>query len=185
MPSSAETSELSRAEFYREAAGFMYANQPDFDADTFETMFSLVSAYDAFASRINRRLHRFNLSLAAFNMLMILNQPVYRETGCRLSQLGRLLLVSKANITGVMDSLVKRGLAERVDATQDRRVKLAKTTPAGEALFAVMLPGHFQTTRRLLKGLKRAEKRSLRDLLIQFRQSVESAGEEPDDETQG
>lgn len=163
----------------------MHESQPDFDPDTFEAMFSLVSAYDAFALRMNRRLQHFNLSLAAFNVLMILNQPIYREAGCRLSQLGKLLLVSKANITGVMDSLVKRGLAERVDAPRDRRVKLAKTTPEGEALFAVMLPGHFRTTRRLFNGLKRAEKRNLRDLLVRLRRSVEGAGEDPDGETQG
>lgn len=161
----------------------MNADQPDFDADTFETISSLIFAYDAFSLRINRRLQRFGLSLAAFNMLMILNQPVYRETGCRLSQLGKLLLVSKANVTGVMDSLVKRGLAERVDAERDRRVRLARTTRAGEALMAAALPGHFRATRRLLKGLKRADMRSLRDLLSQFRRSVEDAGEDPDDET--
>jgi DNA-binding MarR family transcriptional regulator len=82
----------------------------------------------------------------------------------------------------VLDSLVKRGLAKRVDSARDRRVKLAKTTPSGEALIASMLPSHFRETKRVLKRLKRQDKRDLRDLLGKLRQSVLDAGEDPHDE---
>ncbi len=182
MTQTPQAPDLSRAEFYREAAVFMKANQSEFDADTVEAIFSLVFAYDAFSTHFTRRLQRFGLSFPGFNMLMILNQPIYREKGCRLSQLGELLLVSKANVTGVLDSLVKRGLAKRVDSVRDRRVKLAKTTPSGEALIASMLPSHFRETKRVLKHLKRQDKRDLRDLLGKLRQSVLDAGEDPHDE---
>lgn len=173
---------LSRVDFYRGAAAFMEANQPEFDRSTFEAFFSLVSAYDAITSHFSRRFQRAGLSLAGFNMLMCLNQPIYRETGCRLSQLGEILLVSKANVTGVLDSLVKRGFAERVDSGGDRRVKLAKTTPAGADLIAAMLPSHFRETKRVMKRIKKQEKQDLRDLLIKLRRSVLEAGEDPHDE---
>ncbi|MCC6262195.1 MAG: MarR family transcriptional regulator [Bryobacterales bacterium] len=174
---------LSRTEFYRVAADFMDANQPEFDRKTFEAIFALISGYDAFAAHITRRLLRSGLSLAGFNILMILNQPIYHEEGCRLSQLGKILLVSKANVTGVLDSLVKRGLAERVDSPNDRRVKFAKSTPAGEALVGAMLPSHFHEIKRISKGLSGSEKQHLRDLLLKLRQSVLEAGEDPHDKT--
>lgn len=173
---------LSRVDFYRGTAAFMEANQPEFDRSTFEALFALISAFDAFTTHFGRRFQRAGLSLAGFNMLMCLNQPIYRETGCRLSQLGEILLVSKANVTGVLDSLVKRGLAARVDSGDDRRVKLAKTTPAGESLIAAMLPSHFRETKRVMKQLKKQEKQDLRDLLFKLRRSVLEAGEDPHDE---
>lgn len=175
--------DLSRVDFYRVAADFMETNQPEFDRCTVELIFGLFAAYDTFTAHFARRFHRFGLSLAGFNMLMSLNQPIYRETGCRLSQLGEILLVSKANVTGVLDSLVKRGLAERIDSTEDRRVKLARTTPAGEALLTAMIPSHFRETKRVMKGLKQQEKQELRELLFKLRRSVTEAGEDPHDET--
>lgn len=173
---------LSRVEFYRGAADFMEANQPEFDRGTLETIFGLISAYDAFSTHFTRRFQRYGLSLAGFNMLMCLNQPVYRETGCRLSQLGEILLVSKANVTGVLDSLAKRGLAERMDSADDRRVKLARTTPAGEEILRAILPSHFRETKRVMGGLSKQEKQALRDLLLKLRQSVLDAGEAQDEE---
>ncbi|MCC7340412.1 MAG: MarR family transcriptional regulator [Bryobacterales bacterium] len=183
MAKNAMAPNLSRVEFYRGAADFMDANQPEFDRVTFEAIFALISGYDAFTSHIARRLQRAGLSPAGFNILIILNQPIYREEGCRLSQLGKILLVSKANVTGVLDSLVKRGLAERIDSPLDRRVKLAKSTPAGAILVAAMLPSHFREIKRISNDLTANEKRHLRDLLLKLRQSVLEAGEDPHDKT--
>lgn len=173
---------LTRAEFYPLAAAFMKESQPEFSQDAVEVFFSLVFAYDAITTHFARRFQRYDLTFPGFNMLMILHHPVYRETGCPLSQLGELLLVSKANVTGVMDSLEKRGLAERADAPHDRRVKLAKITEQGKDLLAAMLPGHFRETKRVSSPMTQQEKNQLRDLLRKLRQSVVNAGEAPDDE---
>jgi MarR family 2-MHQ and catechol resistance regulon transcriptional repressor len=173
---------LTRAEFYPLAAAYMKQSQPEFSQDAVEVFFNLVFAYDAITAHFSRRFQRYDLTFPSFNMLMILNHPVYRDTGCPLSQLGELLLVSKANITGVMDSLEKRGLAERVDAGYDRRVKLAKITAQGKDLLNDMLPGHFRETKRVTKAMSKQEKHQLRDLLRKLRQSVVNAGEAPDEE---
>lgn len=173
---------LTRGQFYPLAAAFMKESQPEFAQDTVEVFFSLVFAYDAITTHFAKRFQRYDLTLPSFNMLMILNHPVYRQTGCPLSQLGELLLVSKANVTGVMDSLEKRGLAERLDAAQDRRVKLARITEQGKALLNAMLPGHFRETKRVTQSMTKEEKNLLRDLLQKLRHSVVSAGEAPDDE---
>jgi MarR family 2-MHQ and catechol resistance regulon transcriptional repressor len=173
---------LSRAEFYRKNAAYLQSQQPDFELETAEMFFSLVFAYDTFTGHFARRMQRFGLTLPTFNLLMILNHPIYRETGCPLSHLGELLLVSKANITGVMDSLQRRGLAERVDASYDRRVKLAQITETGCELLERVIPGHLREAKRIFAGIDPQEKKQIRDLLRKMRQVVLDAGEEPDDE---
>ena len=61
--------------------------------------------------------------------------------GQMLSELAEHMKVSPATITGIIDRLVKRGLVERMQDAQDRRVLRASLTPAGErAVRSIQAP---------------------------------------------
>jgi MarR family 2-MHQ and catechol resistance regulon transcriptional repressor len=71
--------------------------------------------------------------------------------GLMLSDLSRLLMVTCGNITGVVDRLEQAGFLQRVRKTDDRRVVFARLTPAGEEVYARVMPA-FQDRLRFLFG---------------------------------
>lgn len=106
---------------------------------------------------------------------MILNSATYRETGCPMSQLGELLLVSKANITGLMDNLERKSLVKRADAGYDRRVKLARITPKAVALLRRVVPDHFQEVNRVAGALPVQDRGRLAGMLGKLNRSMTAA----------
>ncbi len=53
-----------------------------------------------------------------------------------LSKLARVLGVTRTNVTGIVDRLVKKGLVTRTGSDQDGRILLLRTTDNGEELVA-------------------------------------------------
>jgi MarR family 2-MHQ and catechol resistance regulon transcriptional repressor len=135
-------------------------------------LLNLVYTYDVTANHLARRLAEHGLSLSAFNLLMILNRS--GNHGCPLYEIGELLLVSRANITGLMDCLERKGLVERVSDKRDRRVRVATITQKGGALLESLLPSHYSEVRLICSRLSSAEKSQLRALLTKLRRSVQS-----------
>jgi MarR family 2-MHQ and catechol resistance regulon transcriptional repressor len=133
-------------------------------------LFDLAYTYDITAARMSRELGSVGLSLSAFNMLMILHRSEGR--GCPLHELSELMIVSRANITGLVDCLEQKGLVERVMDENDRRVRVARITKAGEKLLESFLPSHFTSVRDMCSGLTNLEKSTLSRLLAKFRRSV-------------
>ncbi|MFC1945750.1 MarR family winged helix-turn-helix transcriptional regulator [Chloroflexota bacterium] len=79
---------------------------------------------------------------------------VLRETGpTRMSSLAAALGTALPTTTGVVDNLVKKGLAAREADESDRRLVICKLSPDGANLInSLWLSGQFQME-RLLEGL--------------------------------
>jgi MarR family 2-MHQ and catechol resistance regulon transcriptional repressor len=90
----------------------------------------------------------------------------------QLHDLGELLLVSRANITGLMDHLEEKGYVTRVVDVQDRRARVARITKTGEALLDDFMPLHYRNIKSMLQGLSEAEKTTLLFLLKKTRASI-------------
>src|SRR4029077_13651464 len=68
------------------------------------------------------------VTASAFNVLRILRgQPEGHPRG----EIGRRLVFRKADVTRIVDGLVRRGLAERVRSAKDRRLSLTRITAKG------------------------------------------------------
>src|SRR5918911_4114396 len=98
----------------------------EFHRPSVELLVNLIYTYDVIYARLAREIERDGLSVAAFNVLTILSR-CGRE-GCPMHELGELLLVSRANITGLVDYLARRKLVERTEDESDRRVRLVRLT---------------------------------------------------------
>lgn len=144
----------------------------EFHAPSVELIFNLLLTSDVLTSQLVRTLSKHNLSLSAFNILGIL---LRLNQGLPLSELSELLIVSRANITGLVDCLEERNLVERVTVTTDRRSRLAKITIAGEALMQAILPDHYEAIKSVCGGLKKAESKALIILLTKLRVTQEAA----------
>jgi DNA-binding MarR family transcriptional regulator len=73
----------------------------------------------------------------SFSQGMIL-QALLAQKESRMNDLSRFLGLSKANCSGLVDRLVKKGLVAREHGVEDRRVVRVRLTPKGQAAAQVL-----------------------------------------------
>ena len=105
-------------------------------------------------------LGRFGLTDVQFNLMMILKHQGEKED---LSQarLSEMMLVNRANITGLVDRLEKAGLVKRVGDPKDRRTNLIILTGKGRQLINKVDPLYGRELHRIMKVLSAAEVKQL------------------------
>lgn len=145
----------------------------EFHWPSVELLINLAYTYDVVHTHLARKVEAEGLSLGAFNVLMILSRC--EEKGCPMHELGELLLVSRANITGVVDFLARKGLVERAEDERDRRVRLVRLTDKGEKFLETILPAHYARVRRMFKGVTNKDKAALSRLLTRLRRNAQAA----------
>jgi MarR family 2-MHQ and catechol resistance regulon transcriptional repressor len=132
----------------------------------------LIYTHDVLETRLLRYFAAHNLSPASFNVLMILRNS---ETGeMPLHCISELLLVSRANVTGLVDCLEQRQLVTRHTDARDRRVRMARLTDDGRTLIEAVAPGHYELLARMCKHLSDEDRATLRGLLEKLRHSAEA-----------
>src|SRR5262249_18533899 len=94
---------------------------------------NLQVAYAHFEEDFERTVGREGLSSSAYNTLRILRG---RPEGHPRGALARRLVYRRADVTRLLDVLVRRGLVERVRSHADRRLSLARITPKGLRMLA-------------------------------------------------
>lgn len=95
---------------------------------------------------------------ATFGALRILDEPR------TMSEIATFLRCDNSNVTGIVDGLETRGLAERTPSPGDRRVKLIALTAAGRRLRARLMR-EARKPPAWLERLSPADQRALRELL--------------------
>ncbi len=83
----------------------------------------------------------------------------------RSSELADLAGVSRATITGLLDSLERDGLVERFGDPADRRAISVRITPAGKQRLDEIMPPYFQWVSKALTKLSEPEQHQLVSLL--------------------
>jgi MarR family transcriptional regulator, 2-MHQ and catechol-resistance regulon repressor len=159
-----------RESFYHERIRKSGPEYLGFDALSAEITLNLLYTYDVFHQLSARYMAGYGLSKSTLNVLMLLRHGP-RE-GMQLHDLGELLLVSKANITGLIDHLEDKALVKRVISARDRRARFARITKKGEALLDQAVPVHYQNVKRLLNDLSNDDKQTLVRLLRKTRASL-------------
>ena len=106
-----------------------FANEyPDASASATECAMNLARTGDLVLSRVAATLQPLDVSPAGGLVLGIL-----KDAGepCPPNYISERLIVSRATVTGVLDTLVKRGLVRRESHPTDRRMVLVHLTKAG------------------------------------------------------
>jgi MarR family 2-MHQ and catechol resistance regulon transcriptional repressor len=135
-----------------------------------ETMLSLLYTYDLLHQATGRYMAEYGLSKSSVNILMLLRHGP--AAGMQLHELGELLLVSRANITGLIDHLEEKGYVTRSVGPEDRRARYARITKKAEALLDEFIPVHCGKVKGMLLGLSEDEKEKLLHLLKKARASI-------------
>ena len=121
----------------------------------------MARAYGAVARHVEADVARHGLTGAEFGVL----EALFHKGVLRLGEIRQKLLVTSGGITYLVDRLVAKGLVERRDCPEDRRVRYAALTAAGEALIRRIFPEHRKAVARALAGLGAAEQEKATALL--------------------
>jgi MarR family 2-MHQ and catechol resistance regulon transcriptional repressor len=159
-----------REEHYLRRMRYHSERYEEFHWQSVEMLVNLIYTGDVIQSHMARCIDAHGLTLGSFNALMILSR--FDKDGCPMHELGELLLVSRANTTGLIDLLEHKGLVERLSSQEDRRVRLARLTKAGHALLESILPGHYLRVREMFRGVSNKDKAALSKLLTKLRHNV-------------
>ena len=73
--------------------------------------------------------------------------------------------VSRATMTGLLDSLERDQLVERIFDAADRRRVSIRLTPSGQAKLDEVMPDYYRRLRQLMAGISDAEKGVLHSML--------------------
>jgi DNA-binding MarR family transcriptional regulator len=113
----------------------------------------------------------FGITEAQFNVLMLLR---HQSDGGALDQtaLGRMLVVNRSNVTGLVDRMEKAGLVVRSPDPTDRRVKQVSLTAHGRKVAEASEVPYFKRVERVLGALGAEERRALVRSLEKLRASL-------------
>lgn len=140
------------------------------DLDAIRAVFGVLFTFNLMEGIISKRLTAAGLTLPSFNSLMLLAHG--NPEGYPLNVLSKFLVSSRANITGIVDSLAGKGFVERLDHPEDRRVVLAKITPAGRKWLDDYFPGHARMMASFGNALTQKERKDLLKLLAKMRDGI-------------
>lgn len=116
------------------------------------------------------------LSIVGFHVMALLEE----RDGLTMSQLADELDVALPNATGIVDRMARRGLVERADDPDDRRVVRVRLTEAGHSLVAEMESARSHRMSRLLALLDSSQQRRLLEAVRDLHAAAErlTEGEE-------
>lgn len=119
---------------------------------------------------IRRRLReRFGMTLPRFDLLAQLERA---PSGLRMGELSRRLMVTGANVTGLVAQLTAEGMVERLAESGDRRAFVVRLTAKGRDAFHEMAAEHERWIVDLAAGLSASERARLHALLGSLKSSV-------------
>jgi DNA-binding MarR family transcriptional regulator len=139
---------------------------PDLDPSACEAYLNLLRAGDEAFRQAESFFTLHGLSPGRFTLLMLLydkmaGQPLPQTP----AQLADKAGVTRATITGLVDTLERDGLVRREHDSGDRRMMLVRLTEKGHAAIEEILPLHFKRMATLMAPLSDNERKTLVKLL--------------------
>ncbi len=148
-----------------------YDQTPDANILATEAVMNTMRTADMAFDQIGRLLRPLNVSAAGGLVLGIL-----RDHGSMSpSELGQRLIVTRATVTGLLDSLERRGFVRRSANPADRRGLLVEITPAGLAVVGELRRLVHRNEKAWLSVLSDSELRAYIELLHRIQDSLDSA----------
>jgi MarR family transcriptional regulator, 2-MHQ and catechol-resistance regulon repressor len=131
----------------------------------------MTQAYHAFELFASRHLRELGLTSAQFSVMSALAAGA--TTSCK--SLGEQACISKGSLTGIVDRLEQKGLAQRVTCAQDRRSSAVNLTDEGRATFERVASKHFAYLQHAFAACEFDELARIEDCFRRFRQFFNQA----------
>ena len=155
---------------------------PDLDPSAAEAFLHLLRTGDEVFGLTDKNLSDHNISHGRFGVMMLLwrggessDSELMAANNCKggprtPAELAEAAGVTRATMTGLIDTLERDGFVKREPDPNDRRMMSVRLTPEGERFLTGFLPGHFQAIASLMSPLSEAERKTLVQLLAKVQQ---------------
>jgi DNA-binding MarR family transcriptional regulator len=142
---------------------------PDSSATATECAMNLILTAELLEKRISSLLYPFDLSPATGLVLSILADS---ETPVSPNHIADRLIISRASVTSLLDSLEKRGFVIRQPHPSDRRMLLVELTNSGRQVADQFRPIVHQHQKEWLNALNENEQEQLIQMLHRLQASL-------------
>lgn len=136
---------------------------------TLDTYIKLMRSTESLTARAHRHLTDAGLTFSQFQAL----EAIFHLGPMCQRDIAKKMLKSTANLTVVIDNLEKRGLAQRLRDTQDRRYVNIHLTDEGRQLIEEIFPRHVEVLVKEMRVLSLVERKELGRLCRQLGLQVE------------
>jgi DNA-binding MarR family transcriptional regulator len=147
---------------------------PELDPTACEAFLHLLRTGNDVTHEVEAYFAKHNLTQGRFFVLMLLmdrlNQVPVARTPAELADISG---VTRATMTGLIDTLEKDELVTREPDPKDHRMVSVKITSKGEFVLKEIVPGHLKTMSSLMRHLSDAERKTLVTLLGKVLRAVD------------
>ncbi|HLR92376.1 MAG TPA: MarR family transcriptional regulator [Atopostipes sp.] len=109
----------------------------------------LLRASGSVSNMLKKDMRSYGVNPTEFTVLEVLYNLGEQPTQI----IGNKVLLASSSITYVIDQLEKKGMVERIQNEEDRRVTLVRLTKQGNDLMEDVFPQHTEIIRQLFEGL--------------------------------
>jgi len=159
---------------------------PDLDPSATEVFLHLLRTGDEAFRVVETHLAQHDITQGGFSVLMALwGNCRIGGTEPKLSPaaLAERTGVTRATMTGLVDTLERAGLVRRAPDLEDRRMMTVGITARGETLILRILPDHFRKMAWLMAPLSENERKTLVRLLLKLLRRAGDTDDRPAPET--
>lgn len=129
---------------------------------------------------MDEHLSRHQISHGRFTVLLLL---LDKSRNCPRAhtpaELAEMAGVTRATMTGLIDTLERDGLVTRTPDPNDRRMMSVSLTSHGQSRLEGILPGHFKRMTALMNLLDESERKTLVRLLTKILESAAELAAQP------
>ena len=156
---------------------------PELDPSACEAFLHLLRTGDEAFPYAEQNLTEHGISHGRFGVLMLLwgdcHNPEANTHGMTPAELADQSNVTRATMTGLIDTLERDGFVKRAADKADRRMMRVGLTRKAEKFLEQLLPGHFQRMAALMVPLSQAERKTLVKLLNKILQNASTLNTVP------
>lgn len=150
---------------------------PELDPSACEVFLNLMQAGDEAFRVVDAHLAEHNISQGRFMVLMLLFNKMTNCAQPRTpAELADLSHVTRATMTGLIDTLERDGFVTREQDLADRRMTTVTLTEKGRLLLQQILPPHFRRMADLMHPLTEQERKTLVHLLAKIGRQATAMG---------
>ncbi|PAW65596.1 MAG: MarR family transcriptional regulator [Opitutia bacterium Tous-C1TDCM] len=156
---------------------------PDLDPSAAEAFLHLLRTGDEAFGVTERHFAAHHISQGRFGVLMLLWRGAQPRMGAAAAdgigcgprtpaELAEAAGVTRATMTGLIDTLERDGFVRREPDPSDRRMLLVQLTAKADKFLRGFMPGHFRSVAAVMDTLGEGERKTLVRLLVKIQRQV-------------
>lgn len=135
-----------------------------------KTIIEFLKTHDILDDIHSRFFKKYDISNTKFNILVVLYKS--SQEGMYLSEISQRILLSNANVTGMIDRLEKQGFVKRYPSDEDRRKIAACITDEGTVTIEKIIEDYITWSKKVMGALEEEEKEQLLNLLEKLQNGI-------------